>query len=114
MTYEEKWNAMSVEEQADMTKKLQGFCEQLIGLKEDFRLNGEFKEWVASSIIQVITKNHFIIHHFHGFCESKELSLFDSLEACIKNYEDAIAKAQARQKELDTAIDSGKEERIAE
>ena len=95
-TYQEKWNAMTVEEQAEMTDKIKSLSEGLLNAKDDIRLNDEYKEWIASVIIQISTKNEFYVHHFHEHCAENELSLFDSLEACIKNYKASIQKQQEK------------------
>lgn len=99
-TYQEKWDAMTVEEQAEMTDNVKSLCEELLNAKDDIRLNDEYKEWIASTIIQISTKNQFYIHHFHEYCEENNLSLFDALEACIKNYKDSIKKQEDKDAEL--------------
>lgn len=98
-TYQEKWNSMSVEEQANMTKKVRDLCEELLQCKDNFRLNDEYKEFIGSCIVQIITKNHFYIHHFHEYCAENDINLFDAVEACIENYKDSLTKNKDKNEE---------------
>ena len=89
-TYQEKWENMSTEAQELMAEQVGVALTALIDNKDNIRLNDKFKSWAAEAILLAITKNHATIHYYQKFCEEQGLSIFDTLQTCLRHYKLAV------------------------